>query len=64
MKKVRFVGCSTEQVRWGSNDSPDGILKVGEEYEVEKEEVRSWHTKYFLKGFPGKKFNSICFEEV
>jgi hypothetical protein len=60
--KVKFIGSTIEQVRWGSNDDPDYILTVGDEYELDREEVHSMHTKYHLKQFPGKRFNSCSFE--
>lgn len=62
MKKVRYTGASDEQVAWGGNDDPRGVLRVGEVYEVEREEVHKWHTKYSLKGIEGR-FNSVCFED-
>ena len=58
---VRYIGCSTEQMRWGNNDDPRGILIEGKDYEVVHVEQHKWHTKYYLKGVPGK-FNSVCFE--
>ena len=63
MKKVKYIGCSKEQINWGGNDDPRTMLKVGEIYEVAKEEVHSWHTKIFLVGIEGK-FNSVCFESA
>jgi len=60
---VRFLGCSSEQIRWGSNDDPTGILIVGDKYFVEKVNVHSQHTKVELRGVKGK-FNSVCFEVV
>ena len=36
-------------------------LTVGEVYEVDRIEVRSWHTRLYIDGRP---FNSICFEKV
>lgn len=62
MKKVKFIGCEEVQVKWGNNDNPDGLLEIGGVYEVEKEEVHRWHTKYLLVELPGKKFNSTCFQ--
>jgi hypothetical protein len=61
--KVRFTGCSEEQKKWGDHSETDGVLDVGQEYEVEWVEEHSWHTKYFLKGIKGH-FNSVCFETV
>lgn len=52
---------STEQVNWGSNDDPRGILIEGETYEVLRSEMHTWHTKMILKAFPEKKFNSVHF---
>jgi hypothetical protein len=58
---VKFLGCSPEQVRWGSNDDPTGILIVGDKYYVEHVYIHSQHTKIELRGVKGK-FNSVCFE--
>ena len=63
MRKVRYIGTSSDQVRWGSNTDPRSLLTVGVIYEVEEEEIHSWHTKLYLKGIEGK-FNSVSFEEV
>lgn len=62
-ERVKYVGATDEQVRWGGNDDPRGLLTEGAEYEVETREVRSWHTKVTLKGVAGR-FNSVCFEKV
>jgi hypothetical protein len=60
---VRFLGCSHDQIRWGSNDDPNPHLFVGDKYFVEYVEVHSQHTKIQLRGVRGK-FNSVCFEVV
>ena len=60
-KFVKYVGASTEQVNWGSNDDPRGVLVKGKRYALLREEVHSWHTKYILRVFPDKKFNSASF---
>lgn len=60
---VKFLGCSEEQIRWGSNDDPNPHLFVGDKYYVEHVEVHSQHTKIELRGVKGK-FNSVCFEVV
>lgn len=65
MTLLRYRGdASDEQVNWGSNDDPRGLLEPSHVYEVEKIEPNSWHTKIYLKSFPGKKFNSVHFDEV
>lgn len=61
--KVKYTGCSIEQVRWGDNTNPEGILVEGDVYYLEKIEIHSWHTKFYLRGIKGK-FNSVCFEKV
>ena len=61
---VRYLGCSKEQVAWGNNDDPNGILFVGDKYYVEHVWVHSQHTKIELRGVPKLKFNSVCFEVV
>ena len=58
---VTFTGCSQEQINWGSNDDPNGILQVGGTYMVERVEVHSQHTKIELYGINGR-FNSVCFD--
>jgi hypothetical protein len=60
---VKFIGCSKEQIAWGNNDDPTGILIVGDKYYVEKVEIHSQHTKLTLRGVSGM-FNSVCFEKV
>lgn len=64
MKKVIFTGSTIEQVRWGGNSNPEGLLVVGQTYELKEAEVHSWHTKYHLVEFPGYHFNSVCFEDA
>jgi hypothetical protein len=60
--KVKCINHSEDAAKWGSNDNPSGVLEVGKEYTVDHTEVHSWHTKVYLKEFPGKKFNSAHFE--
>ena len=60
---VKFLGCSKEQIAWGNNTDPTGILIVGDKYYVEKVEVNSYHTKLTLRGIYGR-FNSVCFEKI
>jgi hypothetical protein len=61
--KVRYTGSIEEQVRWGNNDNPVGVLIEGDVYYVERVEIHTWHTKLYLRGVYGK-FNSVCFEKV
>ena len=58
--RVRFIGCSKEQIAWGNNDDPY-MLILDRIYTVEYVEVHSQHTKISLKGIIGK-FNSVCFD--
>jgi hypothetical protein len=60
---VKYIGCSQEQINWGSNDDPRNILFVGDKYYVEHVEHHAYHTKIELRGIKGK-FNSVCFELV
>jgi len=63
--KVRFDGNVTkDQIRWGCHTDPSSLLHEGEEYVVDHTEVRSSHTRVFLKEFPGKHFNSVWFSNV
>lgn len=59
--KVRYLGCTQDQINWGGNDWPPCI--VGRVYTVTDVEVHSQHTKISLKGMVGK-FNSVCFSLV
>ncbi len=60
---VKYIGCSQDQINWGNNDDPRGILIEGDKYYLEKVEVHSMHTKLTLRGVSGR-FNSVCFEKV
>ena len=59
--EVKYIGCSIEQIQWGSNDDPREVLEKGKVYLLEDREVHSWHTKYKLQGIDGW-FNSACFD--
>ena len=63
MKKVYCINLDLDVARWGGNTDPNGLLEVGKEYTLEREEMKSWHTKWFLKEFPSKPFNSAHFLE-
>jgi hypothetical protein len=58
---VYFLGCSPEQIAWGSNDDPNKVLTQGYVYGVERVEVHTQHTKIKIVGHPGM-YNSACFE--
>lgn len=61
MEHVVFIGSSKEQVNWGGNDDPSKVLVEGQAYELEDQEIHSWHTKFKLKGIDGW-FNSASFQ--
>lgn len=61
--KAIYIGCTQEQVNWGSNDDPRKLLFENFEYYVEKVDIHSQHTKLTLRGIYGK-FNSVCFKKV
>ena len=58
---VLYVGASDEQVRWGGNADPRGILKSRSLYTLARVEVHRQHTKLFLEGIPNLGFNSVHF---
>lgn len=62
--KVKFVeqNVSESSITYRGDDDPRGVLFVGQEYIIDHTEVHSYHTKVFLKGYPGKSFNSVWFE--
>lgn len=63
MKKLKYLGCTDEQYKWGQNDDPRETLEEGHVYDVDVVDVHSWHTRIKLIGIQGE-FNSVCFEEV
>ena len=62
--KIKFIAknVSKDQIDWGSHCDPRGVLIFGQQYELERAEVHSQHTKIFLKEFPGKSWNSVWFD--
>jgi hypothetical protein len=59
--KVRFVGYTKEQVRWGNNSTPY-MLILDRCYTVSGVERHSSHTKVTIKGVDDSfKFNSVHF---
>ena len=62
--KIKYIGATEDQILWGNNDDPREILEINKTYTVDKVEVHSWHTKVYLKEFPGLKFNDVSFEKV
>lgn len=63
VKEVMYIGCSDEQIAFGSCDNPRNILKIGQIYEVKSLIIHSQHTKIELVGINGY-FNSVCFQEM
>ena len=59
---VRYMDCIDEQVKWGGNNDPRGVLKKEELYTVTNVEVHKYHTKLRLEGFPNLQFNSVHFQ--
>lgn len=57
---IKFTEATNDQIRWGNNDDPRKLLIMGDNYEIEKVEIHSWHAKIYLKGIKGK-FNSVHF---
>ena len=64
MKHVKYIGASQDQINWGNNDDPRGLLHEGNIYTVKRTEVHSWHTKIELMEHPGKVFNDASFDYV
>jgi hypothetical protein len=63
--KVRCISTDESQSRWGGNDSAEKYLEAGKIYTLSRDpEIHSWHTKFYLEEVPGRKFNSVQFEEV
>jgi hypothetical protein len=60
--KVRFI-CKDPET-WGVDKDNAKYLELNKIYTVDYIEIHSWHTKVFLKEFPGIEFNSVWFEEV
>lgn len=60
---IRYTGCSDDQVRWGGNDDPRGVLEVGSTYSLYDIKIHTNHTKVWVDGGKGA-YNSVCFEWV
>ena len=60
--KLKFI--AEKPISWAISAENAKVLTLVEVYDVERIEVYSWHTKVFLKEFPGVEFNSVWFEEV
>jgi len=60
--KLKFI--EEKPISWAIPAENAKVLTLVEVYDVERIEVYSWHTKVFLKEFPGVEFNSVWFEEV
>ena len=61
--QVKYIGCTEDQMNWGSNDDPNKFLIEGYTYYIEKVEVHSWHTKLTLRNISAK-FNSVSFNKI
>lgn len=60
----RSVVCiDTTQNYWGITDDNES-LTFRAIYHIERLEVHSYHTRVFLREFPGKCFNSVRFAEI
>jgi len=59
--KVVFIGCSNDQLRWGSHTGRPELLNVGGAYTVKRTEVHSSYTKVFLEETEGS-FPSVSFD--
>ena len=72
MKEMDIRNLSPRQVRcidnkdhtWSHNDRASEFLKVGQIYFAESIDVHSWHTRVYLREFPGRWFNSVAFAET
>jgi len=51
---------SEDQINWGGNDNPKGLIELNKPYKVSNIDVHTWHTKINLEGIKGQ-FNSISF---
>ena len=63
--QVKYIGCSDSQDTYsrGNSDARE-YLVVGEIYTIVDCDVGNWWTRFELSEFPGRTFNSVCFEEV
>jgi len=65
VRKVRYIGYGSDPMHknWGNYSDPD-LLTVGRVYTLEREEIHSYHTEFYLVEFPGERFNSTMFREA
>lgn len=62
--KVRYTGCSDIQAKCAGRNDPRDFLAKGHTYTLLFKDVHSWSTEYELAEFPGKTFNSVCFDDI
>jgi hypothetical protein len=60
--RVRFV--EKDPTTWAIPKENAKHLELDVIYTVDRIEVRSWHTKVFLKEVPDVEFNSVWFRRV
>jgi hypothetical protein len=58
--KVRFMGATTDQVRWGGGSDPTGVMVIGQVLTVIGVDAHKWHTDLTFEGVVGR-FNSVMF---
>ena len=61
--KVKYIGASNDQVNFGGNDDPRGILLLNTVYEVAEFDVHSYYTKIKLVNTSGW-FNDVSFQYI
>lgn len=60
--KIKYIDPGSITVlKWNGTDNPKDYLILGKEYEIDHLDIRSTHTKVYLKDFPKQKFNSVHF---
>lgn len=57
-----YLGASDEQVAFGGDSDPQGYLIEGQRYKVDRVVVHASKTDVYLLEYPGKAFNSVCFD--
>jgi hypothetical protein len=65
-KHVRFVGCSELQLIYSASgaSNPNEFCVEGKDYEIEDVKMFSFSSLVSLKEFPGKYFNTSCFNSI
>jgi len=61
-KRMMFTGADDIQAKWTGNADPRSFFVEGDVATVRTINIGGWSSTLEFEQFPGKTFNSVCFE--